>query len=134
MRPHKYTKTALEFKLQRTVVRTTAITKVLKYLFSSGSVVAIAWFINLSIQSLAGSETNATINVVFDILRNKSVATFVPWAIGIGGVLYGLIERIFRIRKVARLTNRNKFLELQIDPGRQTSNLNVAGNARGEDK
>ena len=69
MRKSQYTRATLELQLQRTVVRSTAITKIFKYLFSAGATAATAWFIYLSIDSLAGDDTNATINVVFDILK-----------------------------------------------------------------
>ena len=45
MRKSQYTRTTLELQLQRTVVRSTAITKSFKYLFSAGAAAATAWFI-----------------------------------------------------------------------------------------
>ena len=132
-KPRRNTR-AHDLQLQRTVAWSTAVTKICKYLFSSATTVGIFWFIFLSIDSLAGDETSATINVVFDILKNRSVAALVPWAFGLGGIAYGLAERRIRIAKVARLTKRNKMLEGVVDESRHSSRLNQEGNARREDQ
>lgn len=133
MRRTKHTKATLELQLQRTVTWSTAITKIFRYFFSSTATVAIFWFIFLSIDSLAGDETNATINVVFDILKNRSVATVAPWAFGAGGIAYGWLQHRIRIAKVARLSEQNKLLERKLDEGRQSSRLNHEGSAGRED-
>ena len=134
MRTSRFTKEALELQVQRTVIRSTAITKILKYFSYSGATVVIFYFIYRSIESLAGSQTDANIDVVFDILKNRSVAARVPWALALGGIGYGLLERLIRIRKVARLTERNKYLEGALNERRQSSNLTETGSARREDK
>jgi hypothetical protein len=133
MRRTRHTKATLELQLQRTVTWSTAITKICKYFFSATATVAIFWFIFLSIDSLAGDETSATINVVFDVLKNRSIATFAPWGFGAGGIAYGWLQHRIRIAKVARLSEQNKLLERKLDKGRQSSRLNQEGSARRED-
>lgn len=71
---------------------------------------------------------------MFDIIKNTSVRTIVFLCVGIGGLVYGLIERRVRVRKVSHLGNRIKTLEQAVDSGRQSSSLDRAGSTRKEDE
>ena len=123
----------LEHQLQRTTIWATTLARIFKYLFSSAATAAAFYFIFLSIDTLAGDTTHAKINVVFELLKNQSIANLVPWMVCGGGVIYGLMERRIRIEKTKRLARRIKMLENTIDMGRQSSRLDRSGNARRED-
>lgn len=63
------------------------------------------WFVFLSIDSLAGLDTDADINVVFDVIKNTSVRGIIFLCIGIAGIVYGLTERRIRVTKVSVLVD-----------------------------
>ena len=134
MRQSKYTTKTQELLLQRTIARSTAITKMVKYVASSGAAIVPFWFMFRAVESLSGSDTSATISVVFDVLKNLSVARFVGAAVGVTGVVYGLLERRIRVARVSRLADRVKVLERELDADRQSSRVNQSGSARPEDK
>ena len=133
MRKQKRTKAALDVQLQQTIAWSTAITKMCKYVCSSATTAAIFWFIFLSIDRLAGGDTNANINVVFDVIKSRSVGTIVPMLLGVGGIAYGWRQHRTKISKVARLAERNKILEKAVNERRQSSRLDQKGSARQED-
>lgn len=134
MSKFKLNKEILDYRRHRTVVWSITITKIFKYLTAATATIIPCWFVFLSIDSLAGLDTDADIDVVFDVIKNTSVRGVIFMCIGIGGVAYGLGERIVRIRKVLRLTKRIKVLEETVDKGRQSSRLNRTGSTRREDE
>lgn len=134
MAKSKLTKDLLEYRKHRTTVWAATVTTIFKHIRTAAATVIPFWFVYLSIASLAGRDTDAEINVMFDIIKNTSVSRIIVLGVGIVGVVYGLWERIHRVRKVSHLGNRIKTLEQAVDKGRQSSSLNRTGSTRREDE
>ena len=111
-----------------------SVVQVFKHLSSLGRVAFPCLFAYLSIRQLAGEETVATMQVVIDVLKNRSTTGVIVGMIGSAGVSYGIIERAIRKRKVGRLVRRIEVLQNALDPGRKSSNLDAEGNEQSEDK
>ena len=99
-----------------------------------GSLVAIAYFLNQTIASLAGKATAADINIGLSADIAAHADKWIAYTFGGGAVAYGLTERKLRRKKVAYLTDRNAKLEKIIDPNRDSSNLLPTGETRREDR
>lgn len=99
-----------------------------------GALVAIAYFLNQSIASLAGKATAANIKIGLSTDIAAHADKWIAYALSSGGLAYGLAERKFRRAKVAYLTDRNAKLEKIIDPNRDSSNLLPTGETRMEDR
>ena len=134
MAKSKLTKELLEYRKHRTTVWAVTLTTIFRYMTTAAATVIPFWFVYRSIASLAGHETAAEIDVVFDVIKNTSTRTIVYLCVAIGGVVYGLWERKVRVRKVSRLSSRIKTIEQRVDGGRQSSSLNRTGSTRREDK
>ena len=134
MSKSKLNKDLLEYRQQRTEVWSIAVTKICKYIMTALATIIPFRFIFLSIASLAGLDTDAEINVVFDVLKNTSVRSILFLCAGIGGVVYGLVERRIRVTKIRRLSRRVKSLEKELDKDRQSSGLSRTGSTRKEDE
>jgi hypothetical protein len=90
-----------------------------------------------AIVALAGRETSANIWVGFwtNVFGSHLATTCVlAFMVGVGGTLYGLVERRSRQRNTARLSGRIEQLEKHIDPGRSTSKLTPSGETNPEDR
>lgn len=134
MSKFKLNRELLEYRRQRTEVWSSTITKIFKYLMTATATIIPFRFVFLSIDSLAGLDTDADINVVFDVIKNTSVRGIIFLCIGIAGIVYGLTERRIRVTKVKRLSMRVKSLEKELDNDRQSSRLNRTGSTRREDE
>ena len=134
MSKSRLNKELLEYRRHRMVVWAATFTTIIKYVTTAAATIIPFWFAYLSISSLAGLDTDAEISVMFDIIKNTSVRTIVFLCVGIGGLVYGLIERRVRVRKVSRLGNRIKALEQTVDSDRQSSSLDRTGSTRKEDE
>ena len=134
MSKFKLNREILEYRRHRTVVWSITVTKIFKYLTAATATIIPFWFAFLSIESLAGLDTDAEINVVFNILKSTSVRSIIFLCVGIGGIVYGLVERRIRVTKIKRLSRRIKSLEKGLDKGRQSSRLNQTGSTRREDE
>ncbi len=88
----------------------------------------IAWLTYLSIEALAGKDTEAL------ILADVKIGWAVSLTAGFAGYAYARRERRLRKTTVQRLQARIRSLEQQIAPGRSTSNLTDMGNTNPEDK
>lgn len=104
---------------------------VLKEGIKWGSIVLIAYFIYLSIASLAGQTTLASIGITF--IGNLTVSETVAWILAASGTIYGLNERRVRKNTVARLQPRITSLEKRLDPDRSSSTLTLRGDTNPED-
>ena len=134
MAKSRLNKELLEYRKHRTTVWAVTLTKMIKYVTTATATIISSWFAYLSIDSLSGLDTDAEINVVFDIIKNTSTRTIIVFCVGIGGLVYGLRERILRVRKVSHLSSRIKDLEQAVDKDRQSSSLNRTGSTRREDE
>ena len=134
MSKSKLNKQLLEYRRQRTIAWSTALPKIVKYVATAVAAILGSRYAFLSIDSLAGLVTEAEIDVVFNIIKNTSVRNIIFLCIAIGGIIYGLWERRAIVRKIPRLTKRNKFLEEIVDKNRQSSRLSRTGSTRKEDE
>lgn len=130
----KLTKELLEYRKHRITVWSATVTAIFKHIRTAAATVIPFWFVYLSIASLAGRDTDAEINVVFDIIKSTYTRTIIAFCVGMGGVAYGLWERALRVRKVSDLSSRIKGLEQAVDKDRQSSSLNRTGSTRREDE
>lgn len=130
----KLTKDLLEYRKHRITVWSATVTTIFKHIRTAAATVIPFWFVYLSISSLAGRDTDAEINVMFDIIKSTSTRTIIAFFVGMGGVAYGLWERTLRVRKVSDLSSRIKGLEQAVDKDRKSSSLNRIGSTRREDE
>jgi hypothetical protein len=108
-----------------------SITTVLTELIKWGVVALLGYYAMRAVEALAGKSTNADIGISF--FGTVEVSVTVAWIFGIGGIIYGARQRHLRKNTVERLAERNRTLELQIDPKRSTSGLTLRGDTRPED-
>lgn len=109
-----------------------AIASVVNNLIRWAGVVAIAGFVYLSIDSLAGETTSADIGV--RIIGNIKLSEVFAFLFGGGGVAYGLRQRTLRRSTIERLQARIKKLEEKKDPARTSSGLTPKGDTHPNDK
>ena len=85
----------------------------------------------IAVPALAGKTTQATISVLIQLVTSKiGEKESVPWAGTTLCFLWALLERYFRRKKTAYLAQRNRELELRLDPHRTSSNLASTGDSR----
>lgn len=101
-----------------------------KFIKSIGFVL-VAYYIYLSIDSIAGK--NTVLNIYAKLLAHISIIEKFSYVAGGGGICYGLYQRKMRRNEVKRLSDRNKGLERKFDKGRTSSNLTADGNTPPED-
>lgn len=106
--------------------------QVLSSLIRWGSIVAITRYAYLAIDSLSGKNTLADIGVNF--LTDIKVSVAIAWSAGVGGMVYGARQRKLRKDTVARLQERVRDLESEINPNRSSSNFTRSENIKEEDK
>lgn len=75
----------------------------------------------LSVESLAGHETSAALGLDLKVSLKRTMICVAFGMVGVSGLVYGMVQHTLRRNKVGRLARRNKALEHQIDPGRQSS-------------
>ncbi len=137
-RTSKLTKAEMDYRLEKNNNFLAAVASISTAFFRTLKWLILCGFAYLMVKMLAGKNTYAFIDIgisLADILKeNKTIGNIIVLSIGIGGLIYGSIERIIRKKTVARLTKRVKELELDIDPGRTSSGITHSGNTRREDK
>jgi hypothetical protein len=85
----------------------------------------------IAVPALAGKTTQATVSVLIQLVTSKiGEKESVPWAGTTLCFVWALLERYFRRRKTAYLAQRNRDLELRLDPIRSSSNLASTGDSR----
>lgn len=89
---------------------------------------AIAGFLYLSVDSLAGKHTFADIGMA--ILSDIKISEMVAYILGGGGVLYGIKYRRLKGDNVQRTADRIAELEKRLDPNRSSSRLTSRGETR----
>ena len=89
---------------------------------------AIAGFLYLSVDSLAGKHTFADIGMA--ILSDIKISEMVAYILGGGGVLYGIKYRCLKGDNVQRTADRIAELEKRLDPNRSSSRLTSRGETR----
>ncbi len=122
--------TELDFRrsLLRINATVTLITTAIKY----GTLVACVYLGYLSIESLAGRVTLATVGI--RLLGNLRVSEGICAILTTGGIVYGVGQRRLRHKAVKHLGNAKNELEKILDPGRSSSGLTEAGGTRPEDE
>lgn len=121
-----------ENKLLRRGNTAFAVSSILNTLIRYGSYVLIAMFTYLSIASLAGQETKAS--VVINFLGSLTVSQWAAWAIAGGSTVIAVRERKLRKDNTATLTQRTEKLEKARDPKRSSSKLTRRGDTHPRDK
>ena len=121
-----------ELAVQRAVRRSESWPSVANNLVKWTGLVAITYFIYLSVDSLSGHTTIADIGVQF--LGDVNVSVFLAWFFGLSSILYGFKQRKLRKDTIERLQSRNVTLEKEIHPGRSSSSVDSRGNTLKENK
>ena len=95
-----------------------------------GALAAIALFIYLSVDSLAGKSTEVTgiIGVIASLDR------IAPWFVALCALVWGLGEREVRRRTVKNMSAQKKALERRLDPGVTSSGLIETGETNPSDE
>jgi len=116
---------AAENKILRRSQGVGSLAIVANNLIKWGGLVAISYFIYLSIDSLAGETTAADIGI--GLLADIKLSDAAAWVFGGSGTVYGLRQRTLRRSTIERLQARIKELEKAIDPKRTSSGLTTRG-------
>jgi len=95
-------------------------------------IVRIGSYLRDVLLAFAGRETSATL--AFSFLAKIQADRWLAYALGAGGVGYGLVERGLRRRNIKRLTERPGQLETRMHPSRTSSDLTPQGRTRREDR
>jgi len=88
----------------------------------------IAYVFYLSVDTLAGRQTLANINIAM-LLDSRALATI----FGAGGIVYGWNQRRLRQKSVKQFQPRIQKLEQLLDSDRSTSSLTAAGETNPDD-
>jgi hypothetical protein len=99
--------------------------------------VLIAFAIRDSIATLAGKQTNAAFSFqafASYIGTQTSIAEWAEYAVIVGLLIWGSLERKLRKDTIQRLHGRIQSLEKAVDPGRSSSRLTSRGDTREGDK
>jgi hypothetical protein len=107
------------------------LARVLQALLKWGGICAIAYFAYKSIASLSGQTTVA--NLALKVLGNLTISQSVAYTVAGGSAVWALGERSLRKKTVAKLSERLKNHETDIDKTRTSSTLPKSGNTRKED-
>ena len=95
--------------------------RVFRTLVTGAVTVTLIYFGYHSVVILSGQETIADIGLTVSVTTKRTIVSVIVGFFGVAGIGYGSIQRLLRVNKVKRLTNRIKELERRIDPGRQSS-------------
>jgi hypothetical protein len=129
-------RTAAELRAENQLLRQTRATDGLVSVFNTlikfGSLSFIAYCGYRSIETLAGKTTMANIGI--NVLGQLRVSETLAWALGGGGMTYGVYQRKLRRDAIEHLSKRSHKDERQIDPGRSSSRLTSRGTTPAEDK
>lgn len=130
----KKTKAQLEAEVQRlrSGSRSNAVVQVISQTIKWGGLCFLAWCFKESIEALAGKDTLSDIKIA--LLSDLNINQWLAYAVGGGGIVYGLSQRHLRKSTVETIQSRNQKLEKMVDPKRSSSNLTPRGNTRPEDK
>jgi len=113
------------------------ITKVfdlLGLIVKASTVIAIAYFVHLTMIEWSGLSTQADIAVDLKFLKPQESSYGLPWVVSFISICWALVERKLRQSKTAQMSSHQVKLEKKIDPHRQSSGLTQAGNTHPEDK
>jgi hypothetical protein len=94
-------------------------------------ITAVAYFAYLSIRTLSGEHTVASLVVKF--VADFNIKEGVSYVVGLTGIGVGLRYRKLRKDTLEHMGERIKELESQIDPKRSSSRLTRRGETRPED-
>ena len=97
-----------------------------------GTTSLVFYFLREVFLAYAGQSTLA--NVAISVVTGVRIEAAISYAIGGGGILYGLRQRQLRQRNIERLTARILVLERQNDPYRSSSGLTPRGTTRPSDR
>jgi hypothetical protein len=113
-----------------------AVSRFLVQLPKWGSICLLGYFGFRCVGLLAGKETVAQFGLFLmaDLKASKVFSHMVSWAVGAGGVTYGIREKKLRQTSIKRLTARSKEWETMRDPRRSSSGLTEIGTTRNEDR
>ena len=120
-----------ELKLLRRAKLGDQVAGVLRTLIAWGGAILIARYAYLSLEALAGLNTNAKIGV--SLLGDVRISEALAWVLGGSGVFYGWKQRGLRKSKVEEMAAHNRKLETRLDRNRSSSNLDPKGDTRRED-
>lgn len=97
--------------------------------------VVIAYWMYLSIDSLAGKTTDVDIfNFIKIEVLSRPLPWWLSWVLTLAFVLWAAIERVLRKRKTKQLTERIRYLESQLDSQRTSSGLLPTGDTNPSDE
>ncbi|MBI5164172.1 MAG: hypothetical protein HY985_09755 [Magnetospirillum sp.] len=105
--------------------------KLASALIKFGALAFGLWQTRLAIEGLAHGAT--TVDLLVTWLGDGLVSCTVSFGFGAAGVGYGLWERGEKRRKTVTLTERNRALELKLDPNRSSSHLEPDGRTNPRD-
>ncbi|ABI59731.1 hypothetical protein [Nitrosomonas eutropha] len=106
--------------------------QLITYLIKWSVIAFVTYYVYLSIISISGKNTSAdiAISVLFELeLLSKLMAL-----VGVGGTIYGFLQRKLRKDTIERLQTRITELEKDVDQNRSSSNLTKRGDTRLEDR
>ena len=109
--------------------------KFLRTAVIAGAWLGAAYCLVLIARAFAGHATTAKVVVALAVRAYAHLGTAkFAWLITSGSIGYALLERRERRRKTEKLSQRNRELELRLDPTRSSSGLLPNGDTREDDK
>lgn len=102
------------------------------YLIKWGVIAFVTYYVYLSIISISGKNTSA--DIAISVLFELELLSKLMGAVGVGGIIYGFLQRKLRKDTIERLQSRITELEKEVDKNRSSSNLTKRGDTRPEDR
>lgn len=122
-------------QIHKTHATAEAIAKVISEIAKWGAVAFIFWQVApalmIAAETWAGKETVARLS--FEWILNEHAGQLLGLIFGGSGILYGYKQSQLRKDAIERLHKYQLKYELEIDPGRTSSNLTPTGETRTED-
>ncbi|MBX9637179.1 MAG: hypothetical protein K2Q45_06475 [Nitrosomonas sp.] len=93
----------------------------------------VAYFIYLSIDSLADKTTLVDANIIFSMFISRENDYGLPWLIAFISFVFGVAQTWLRYRKTEEMQKHILELETHIDPQRTSSGLTARGETNPKD-
>ena len=120
-----------ELEIRRIEARTDMVISVSSSFFKFLTVLVVAYFGYMSIDSLAGEIT--VTNFIVGLFSDKNFANIVCILAAVSGILYGRKQSKLRKDVIERYDKYMRNEELAVDPNRSSSHMDARGENRLED-
>lgn len=120
-----------EYKIKRLGFVVHGLTTVLSKLCKYGCIALGMWFVYLSIDSLSGQVTDASL--FFNLITDLNIGEQLAYLLCFFSTGYGFKQRQLRKEKVSKLSARVNNLETEINPNKKSSKISPLGSSNPTD-